>query len=265
MALPPAVENIRITEIQEDNPRFGNRNFIFVWDVPTVSPPVTTYLVRHSSLGRFGREYLSYSRITENTAEDYWPNNTENIGIEVTAVNSEGSGPATEFIATGISGEITVTATGGGGDNEYLWIPDTEFLNATLISTTTRIGNSAVTEEVAVYFENAAVAEIQSILSVGFKGVYDMEKADVPRILQIFAARWVAVQTQMITIGQTLGSFPANFLATRYHVYSELVRMVLARNEITLPPLVARDKLKNRQVLNIIRNREIEGSIILSP
>ena len=141
----------------------------------------------------------------------------------------------------------------------FLWT-DAETIQNYIGNETIRIGNdSSDTFEIAKaeLHENDAVDEIRDLISVGWSGVFAFTAADVPDTFKRMAARLAAAKIGISVVTGAIGDAPGWCVIYRSEVYSQLMRMLLARSSVGYEGLTLRTGVTDEEILIKAKQREM--------
>ena len=139
---------------------------------------------------------------------------------------------------------------------------DYKWTNTTLIQTyldavgAIKIGeNKELSELSAKLFENEAVFEISTILSVGWEGIEALTAADVSDGLKRLAAKLTASRLGVAHIGGTQGQLPEWIHEFRRDVYQQARFMVINNKTTEIKGATARE-IPLGEILMHVKQRE---------
>ena len=145
----------------------------------------------------------------------------------------------------------------------YLWT-DTESIQNYLGNMTIRIGdtdNDTFSVAAAEQHENDAVTEISDLIGIAWSGLETVTPNTVPAVLKRMAARLAAAKIGVSTVSSSFGELPAWCTVYRNEVFAQIVRMLLARDTVSLLPLQLRSGVTDRDVLIKAKMREFQGQV----
>ena len=125
---------------------------------------------------------------------------------------------------------------------DYKWT-DTQTIQSYLDAVgSIRIGgNSEISENSAQLYENEAVFEIKTILSIGWEGIEGLAAADISDDLKRLAAKLTASRLGVARVGGTQGQLPEWIHEFRRDVYQQARFMVINNKTTEIKGATVRD------------------------
>ncbi|MDE0400304.1 MAG: hypothetical protein OXL96_21120 [Candidatus Poribacteria bacterium] len=133
----------------------------------------------------------------------------------------------------------------------YLWT-DTQSIQNYLGNMTIRIGDAdddTFSVDAAEQHENDAVSEISDLIGIAWSGLETVTPSTVPAVLKRMVARLAAAKIGVSTVSSSFGELPAWCTVYRNEVFAQIMRMLLARNTVSLSPLQLRSGITDRDIL----------------
>lgn len=141
----------------------------------------------------------------------------------------------------------------------FLWT-DVETIQNYIGNETIRIGDDPSDTfgiAKAELHENDAVDEIRDLISVAWSGVFAFTAADVPDTFKRMAARLAAAKIGISVVTGAIGDAPGWCVIYRSEVYSQLMRMLLARSSVGYEGLTLRTGVTDEEILIKAKQREM--------
>ena len=139
---------------------------------------------------------------------------------------------------------------------DYKWT-DTQTIQSYLDAVgSIRIGeNDAISENSAQLYENEAVFEIVTILSIAWQGIQQLGAADISDDLKRLAAKLTASRLGVARVGGTQGQLPQWVHEFRRDVFQQ-ARFMVINNETTEIKGATRRDLPISKILMRVKQRE---------
>ena len=116
-------------------------------------------------------------------------------------------------------------------------------------------GNSEISENSAQLYENEAVFEITTILSIGWEGIEGLATADISDDLKRLAAKLTASRLGVARVGGTQGQLPEWIHEFRRDVYQQARFMVINNKTTEIQGATVRD-IPIGEILMLVKQRE---------
>ena len=116
-------------------------------------------------------------------------------------------------------------------------------------------GNSEISDASAEIYENDAVSEIVSILSIGWEGVESLTSANASTDLKRLAAKLTAARLGTARVGGTQGQLPSWVTAFQQQVFGQVRFMVVNNKTVTITGVTRRD-IPVHEMLILVKARE---------
>ena len=141
---------------------------------------------------------------------------------------------------------------------DYKWT-DTQMIQSYLDAVgSIRIGgDSEISENSAQLYENEAVFEITTILSIGWEGIETLAAGDVSDDLKRLAAKLTASRLGVARVGGTQGQLPQWVHEFRRDVYQQARFMVINAETTQLKGATLRDISIDKRLLRVKQRDEV--------
>ena len=139
---------------------------------------------------------------------------------------------------------------------DYKWT-DTQMIQSYLDAVgQIRIGgNEEISENSAQLYENEAVFEITTILSIGWEGIEGLAAVDISDDLKRLAAKLTASRLGVARVGGTRGQLPEWIHEFRSDVF-EMARFMVINNKTTEIEGATRRDIPISDILVLVKQRE---------
>lgn len=118
-----------------------------------------------------------------------------------------------------------------------------------------------ITVDTAMIYENEAVEEVKTILSIGFEGLNELTADTVPHYLKFASGMIASVSMYLMVTPGTLGDIGWWSIVTQRQIYATLTRMVLGRETIQIEGLTPKTQIADIDIEFLLNDRDIEARI----